>query len=351
MGTDDFPLPEIQLVPDAALPEPEVMGDDIVIGAVLPRPPETAPSPAAIDAERQRAIRVAGLHLDRMRRRAARQPAARLDSWADIGLWEARYCVIDLETTGTGVWGADEILEVGAVRLTGAEMGVDFATLVQPAGPISRASQRIHGITPVMVDDAPPIESVLPPLLEMLRDCVLVFHNAPFDLGFLQRALAAAEREPLANPVVDTLVVARQLLGAGCGLGTLGARLGLPAPHLHRALADARLTAQLLLVLLDCLHEAGARSLGEIPGIRARAPRQRRAPAGPAGLVAQELRAAAASGRPLLLAYRLGAGLAPQELHVVPVAVRGSTCLVRLCDDETPLLLAVERIEALRTPR
>jgi DNA polymerase III epsilon subunit family exonuclease len=350
MGTDDAPLPDLRLVPDAALPEPDELQADIVLGLTLPRPAAVSPAPEAIDAECDRATRMASGHLARLQRRAARHPRATPDGWAVMPLEEARFCVIDLETTGTGQWGEDEILEVGAVRLSGGELGLELSTLVQPAGSISPAAQRIHHIAPAMVSDAPPIAAVLPSLLEACRDCVLVFHNAPFDLGFLQRALAGADREPLTHPVVDTLVVARQLLGGRCGLGELGRRLGLPAPHLHRALADARLTAQLLLVLTGCLRAAGARVVGDIPGIASRPVRVRHAHGGAAGLLARQLGAAAAAGRVVQLAVRLGPGLVPQEMLVVPLEVRGALCLLRQCDDHTPFMLAIERIEALRFP-
>ena len=350
MGTEDGPLPELEIVPDAAIPEPESLAVDIVVGTALPRPP-AVPSLAEIEAERRRAVEAAGRHLDRTARRAARRAVAAGNAWASSELGAARYCVIDLETTGTGVWGEDEILEVGAVRLAGGDLGREFATLVRPRGRISPSAQRIHGITAEMVGEAPLLEAVLPHLQEMLRDCVLVFHNAPFDLGFLQRAFAGAGREPLCNPVVDTLVIARQLLGGKCGLGHLGGRLGLPAPHLHRALADARLTAQLLLVQLECLQTAGARRLGDIPGILSRPPRPRRARGPATDLVADTLRVAAAAGQEVQLVYRLGPGLAPQEICVVPLEVHGPTCLVRPSDRGTPVLLALERIEALRPRR
>ena len=339
MGTED----EFELVADAADPGPEPVLADIERG-------EPAPAPEApdVEAERNRALDAAARHLDRLRRAAQRRDS-NPSEWAQTGLFEARYCAIDLETTGSRAGGADDILEVGAVRIVGGELAGEFASLVRPRRPISAAAQAVHGIRPADVVDAPPIEVVLPFLLETARDCVLVFHNAAFDLGFLQRALVESDREMLASPVVDTLVVARRLAAGACGLGTVSRRLGVPGPHPHRALPDARLTAGLLLALLDILSAAGARRLADIPGIRSRPPRPRvrRGPA-PDALV-RRLEAAVAHAEDLCVAYRFGRGMTPQELRVRPRAVQSGACVVLDLDRQVECVLDVARIDRLET--
>ena len=65
-----------------------------------------------------------------------------------------------------------------------------------------------------MVYDAPKIGAVLPSFLEFFRGCVLVAHNAPFDVGFL-RASCARLNLPWPGPaVVDTVRLARRVLPA-----------------------------------------------------------------------------------------------------------------------------------------
>jgi len=341
MGTEQ----EIEHIADASDPGPQALLPDIERGE-----PPPAAAPPDIEAERARAQAAAALHVAHVRR-AARRTSAPLPEWAASGIYEARYCAIDLETTGARAGGADDILEVGAVRVVDGEPAGEFASLVRPRRPITPAAQAVHGIREADVADAPPIEAVLPALLEMVRGCVLVFHNAPFDLGFLQRALAESDREPLVSPVVDTLVVARRLAGGACGLGKVAARLGVPGPHPHRALGDARLTAGLLAAFLDILRAAGAERLSDIPGIRARPPRARVRRGPPPDLLARRLEDAATRGEAVHIAYRLAGGMAPQELHVRPRTVQSGVCVALDLDRRVECVLDLARVDRLTSSR
>src|SRR6185437_13861033 len=100
----------------------------------------------------------------------------------DLGLLE--FAVVDLETTG---WSPEQaaITEIGAVRVrAGARQG-EFASLVNPGTPVPPGIADLTGITDWMLAAAPRLGAVLPGLLDFAQGCVLVAHNAPFDLGFL----------------------------------------------------------------------------------------------------------------------------------------------------------------------
>src|SRR5439155_1651547 len=80
-------------------------------------------------------------------------------------LYATTFVVVDLETTG-GAPDGRGITEIGAVKIrSGEELG-EFATLVNPGGPIPPYITVLTGITEAMVAPAPPIESVLPSFLE-----------------------------------------------------------------------------------------------------------------------------------------------------------------------------------------
>ena len=99
--------------------------------------------------------------------------------------------VVDLETTG-GAPDGGGITEIGAVKVRGGEQLGEFATLVNPGVPIPPFITVLTGITQAMLAPAPPIEEVLPSLLEFLAGAVLVAHNAPYDAGLPQGRLRAA---------------------------------------------------------------------------------------------------------------------------------------------------------------
>src|ERR1700760_4758065 len=99
----------------------------------------------------------------------------------------AEFMVVDTETNGLA--GHDcELTEVGAVLVGGGELHDRWSSLCRTSAPLRRGIQRLTGITQAMVDGAPSLEEVLPPLRELLDGRVLVAHNAPFDRRVLRQA-------------------------------------------------------------------------------------------------------------------------------------------------------------------
>ena len=200
--------------------------------------------------------------------RPSRQVAPRQISLDDLGvpLNQVKFCVIDLETTGASPTQC-AITEIAAARYEGGECTGTFTTLVNPGVPIPPEITYLTGITEDMVGPAPLIDSVLPALLEFVRDDVIVGHNVRFDLGFLNAALVVRGYEKLSNRSVDTLRLARRLLrddAPNCRLGTLAEYLGLPSTPTHRAMADVRTTAELLHYILERAAGLGVMGLEDL---------------------------------------------------------------------------------------
>ncbi len=191
-------------------------------------------------------------------------------SFADLGtpLHSVTFVVIDVETTGGSPNGAN-LTEVAAARYQGGELLGTYQTLVRPDERIPPFITALTGISDAMVADAPPVGTILPSLLEFVRDAVVVGHNIRFDLSFLDHALVATGRERLSasNASVDTLALARRLVRDGvrdCKLGTLSAALRLPHKPSHRALADVLATGDLLHALLERAGTFGITGLSEL---------------------------------------------------------------------------------------
>src|SRR5436190_1300621 len=126
-------------------------------------------------------------------------------------LREATFCVVDLETTG-GSPTACAITEVGAVKYRGGERIGVLQTLVDPGRPIPRSVTHLNGIDDTSVAGMPPIEAVVPELLEFVRGGVFVAHNARFDFSFVNASLARLDYEPLPPPPVCTARLARRVV-------------------------------------------------------------------------------------------------------------------------------------------
>lgn len=99
---------------------------------------------------------------------------------------------LDTETTGLlsrYSLGDDEILEVAIVDCHGRPV---INTLVKPS--IRRSwpdAQKIHGISPADVADAPTLEELLPEIRKIARGNEVVIYNAGFDLQFFPQDLFA----------------------------------------------------------------------------------------------------------------------------------------------------------------
>jgi len=196
-----------------------------------------------------------------------------------VPLRDVLFCVVDLETTGTGVDAA--ITEIGAVLTQGGVNMGEFQTLVNPAQHVPGMITVLTGITDAMVEDAPPIGVVLPSFLEFAAGSVLVAHNARFDVGFLQRATAAQGVDWPGFDVVDTVAVARQALHRdevpNVKLGTLARYFHAATQPDHRALSDARATVDVLYGLFERVGNLGVTTLDDLAEFTRRVSPARRA--------------------------------------------------------------------------
>ncbi|MDQ3627900.1 MAG: DEDD exonuclease domain-containing protein [Actinomycetota bacterium] len=204
-------------------------------------------------------------------------------SFDELGraLREVTFCVVDLETTGGSATAGSAITEVGAVKVRGGDVLAEFQTLVNPHSVIPPFIAVLTGITDSMVADAPGIAEVLPSFLEFASGCVLVAHNAPFDVGFLQHFAVALDHRWPAFEVLDTARLARRILtrdeAPNCKLGTLARLFRTSTEPNHRALADARATVEVLHGLVERLGNLGVHTLEELSTFSSRvSPEQRR---------------------------------------------------------------------------
>jgi DNA polymerase III subunit epsilon len=195
---------------------------------------------------------------------------AEQQSFDELGrpLRDISFCVVDLETTGASHRGGARITEIGAVKVRGGEVLGELQTLVDPHESIPAFISVLTGITDAMVAGAPSIETALPQFLDFAAGCVLVAHNAPFDIGFLKAMCQEQQRRWPAFEVLDTAVIARRVVHRdetpNCKLASLANLFGAATTPNHRALEDARATVDVLHGLIGRLGNLGVHTLEEL---------------------------------------------------------------------------------------
>ncbi len=159
--------------------------------------------------------------------------------------------VIDFETTGISPGQGARATEIAAVLVSGGRIVDRYASLMRSGAWVSPFIEQLTGISNAMLQDAPPAAQVMREVCRFTQGLPLVAHNAAFDRSFWQ---AEAQRAGLAaDPAHEfacTVLLSRRLYphAANHRLGTLAALHHLPdAGRAHRALADAEVTAHLLL--------------------------------------------------------------------------------------------------------
>jgi len=173
------------------------------------------------------------------------------------------YAIVDVETTGFDAY-EHAITEIAVVILRDHDILEEFSTLVNPRQHISAEITQITGITEEMVADKPAIGAVRRQVQELLGSHVIIGHNVNFDLKFLN-----AERIGIGHHKLDTITLASILYpDAGrFSLESLAFFLNLPdgdSPQSHRALDDARQTAELFLALWERALTLETKQLEEI---------------------------------------------------------------------------------------
>lgn len=169
-----------------------------------------------------------------------------------IALTDATYVVFDVETTGlSAVY--DTIIELAAVKMYKGNVIDTFEAFINPNHPLSATTISLTGITDAMLQAQGKDEKdVLLSFKEFSKDCILVAHNAAFDMGFLNTSYKKLSIEEATNPVIDTLELSRVLHPELKihRLNTLAKKYGVALEQHHRAVYDSETTGHLLFIFL-----------------------------------------------------------------------------------------------------
>ena len=165
-----------------------------------------------------------------------------------------RQIVLDTETTGLDPGKGHRIIELAAIELCNRKVSDRrFHRYLNPEREIDAGAAEVHGLTLERLQDEPKFAEIAPALLEFISGAELIIHNAPFDIGFLNKELERSGLPVLNNycvSVIDTLKLAKELHpGKKNNLNALCDRYQIDNSHrtLHGALLDTELLAEVYL--------------------------------------------------------------------------------------------------------
>jgi DNA polymerase III subunit epsilon len=167
--------------------------------------------------------------------------------------------VIDFETNGQPVSYGGRPTEIAAVLVSDGKIVDRYQSLMNAGVYIPPEIQMLTGISNAMVRSAPPAERVMAEVFNFVGALPLVAHNASFDKSFWDAELARQHRQRQ-QEFACTVLLSRRIFpdSPNHQLGTLVQRFDLPTSgRAHRALADAEVTAHLLLHLIETLKRIG----------------------------------------------------------------------------------------------
>ena len=169
-----------------------------------------------------------------------------------------RQVVLDTETTGLEVERGHRIIEIGCVELLNRRAsGRYFHAFLNPEREVEAGAVAVHGLSRARLEHEPKFAEIATELMQFIEGSELIIHNAPFDVGFLEREfnLLAPPTPVLLRSVcsvLDTLALARSRHpGQRNSLDALCKRYSIDNSHreLHGALLDARILADVYLAM------------------------------------------------------------------------------------------------------
>ena len=162
--------------------------------------------------------------------------------------------VVDFETTGMSPRLGARATEIAVALVQGERIVGRYQSLMRTGAWVPPFIERLTGISNRMLEDAPPAPQVMREVAAFVGDSPMVAHNAAFDRGFwdaeLELAGTRARGDEVAASFACTLLLSRRLNDEvpNHRLGTLAEWFDLPrAGRAHRAMADAEVTAHLLI--------------------------------------------------------------------------------------------------------
>ncbi|NNJ74403.1 MAG: DNA polymerase III subunit epsilon [Anderseniella sp.] len=166
-----------------------------------------------------------------------------------------REIVMDTETTGLDPFTGHRIVEIGAVELLNhIPTGTVYHQYINPQRDMPEEAFNVHGLSEEFLGSKPVFADIAQDFLKFIDDGILIIHNAPFDMKFLNAEFSWIDIEQLSmDRVIDTLALARKRYPMGPNsLDALCRRYSIDNSKRdkHGALLDSELLADVYMELI-----------------------------------------------------------------------------------------------------
>ncbi|MFK5971362.1 MAG: 3'-5' exonuclease [Candidatus Marithrix sp.] len=161
---------------------------------------------------------------------------------------DAKFVVIDTETTGLRAYSGDEIISICMLEMQGLQLtGREYKTYINPERNISKESTAIHGIKNKDVINSPKIIDILPDLVEFIDKSVIIGHHLNFDIRFLNKTFQKLLLCKLPHLWIDTMMLYIAYSGriGHYSLDEISKICKVENPARHTAYGDAMATAMI----------------------------------------------------------------------------------------------------------
>ena len=174
----------------------------------------------------------------------------------------ARFAFLDIETTGLSPWFGDRICQIAVVITEGKRIKSTVDLLLNPERELSPSAAHVNGLDESKLSASPKFAEITDQLEALLKDAVIVCHNAKFDLQFLDNEYRKLDRTVEYPNLIDTLLLARD----NFDLDSYSLQFLADAFHVSKspqeshAMADALTAKNIFFAMMDALNPLVNRS-------------------------------------------------------------------------------------------
>lgn len=186
----------------------------------------------------------------------------------DSPLNELKVVVFDIETTGFYPEKGDQILSIGAVKMTGHRVHTDdtFYSLIHSELPLTDAISSLTNIHEEQLRIAPAARDVLMRFFKYVHSDILVAHHAKHEQSFIQKMTWDILRTRFEHRIIDTSFLTRlsNPIKKSLTLEEVCEQCSVEIKDRHHALGDALMTAYIWGYYIQKAQTMGFYNLREV---------------------------------------------------------------------------------------